>query len=175
MSIIKDNAKLIDQLSSFLSPLLQLGPELKRVGSLEDYEARLKKNIDTLNKDQEQINNEIKLARQELNNDRDKAKKELNSQREDLNNYKKDAEKFNSDKRKEADDVLADARRKASEIVSSANIDANSIKEGALASIQDNLKEIAAKQEIIKSLDADIATRNKVLDDINKKLDKLRS
>lgn len=175
MSAIKDNAKVIDQLGSFLKPLIELGPELKRIGSLEDYEKRLNKSIDDLKKDQSRIGNEIKLACQELNNDRDNFKDEVKSSKNELDAYKKAAETFNNAKRKEADELIASAKREATSITDLARSDGNKIKEDALNSILDQQKEIDAKKEIIKSLDADIATRNKALADINKKLDALRN
>lgn len=144
MSAKSEAAKNIVMLSRMLSGLVEIAPDLERVGSLEDAEAGLKRSIAKLRSDagewktkiaqyQETLAADMKAGQEKLDNIKsvsDKTKAEADQHASDQHSAVQS--KIDEAKHK-ADKIIAEAQAKASSIVSYATADAKKIKDDTAA------------------------------------------
>lgn len=173
MNILEEGGSAIINLGSFLQPIIALGPELKRIGSLADYEASLKSSILNLEETKKSTNAGIAASRSALNQEKQTHIKNVNDFNTEKETARKASDKYKSDKRIEAGNIIDEANADAVTIKDVARAEAKKIIDDAEQFIKDQKVKIEEQTKTILALDKDIAERNKALSDINQKLSAL--
>lgn len=174
MSILEDGGRSLIQFSKLFEPILKLGPELERIGSIESHEQKLKGNIVNLNKEADKIKADNEKSKADFLEYTTNKERNLQQQQQAINNDRKSADEYLKNKKAEANDIIMNANAEGVKIITNAEKDAQNIINAANNEIETQNKIIEEKKAVVKSIDADIKSRNKALADINKTLEGIR-
>lgn len=168
-------AKNISIFANLLAPIIEAGPELERIGSLQKYEQTLNNNIVELNKKKDQINDSIVKSRNDLEQEKQNHKNNVDKDLNDIKNDRTISLTFKKQKELEAKKIIEAANSEKTKIITDAKAEAEAIIDGVNKTIENQKKEIQSNNVKLASINDEINTRNKVLSDINEQLDKLRT
>lgn len=172
---LKEASKNISLFSKMFQPIIEAGPELDRIGNLEEYEKKLNGNIKALKLDEQATNDRITVAKKELDNKIAAHNNQVDADRTQIEDYRKASDLYKKGKEKEADEIVKSAKTSVQKINDDANNKAKQIVTDAENSIQDKQAELDAVNSQLASVNAAIKARETILDELNTKLGALQN
>lgn len=171
MSDKAEAAKNVVVLARFMRGLLAIAPDLERVGSMEDHEARLKRSIEDLKTEANQWKSKIGEHRGAVEADAASAAEKIRALDETLKAKAAEHDAYALAKRKEGDDliiiakksadgIIADAKKQAKDFTDKTNLEVNAVDEkisAAKATLAGLNTEITAHQNILADLKSKFA------------------
>lgn len=170
MSELEEGGKNIAMLAKLLGPIIAVGSELERIGSLADYEKNLKISVENLRKEAKAVEEGMARARQVLNFEKEEHQENVKKFNDAEEERQQKATKFISAKNAEANEIIATAKKEANGIIEKARNEAGSIVENANNKIKNQRKMIEDNQNQLKILDGQIEQRTAVLANVKNQL-----
>lgn len=160
--------------SKFWEPIFKAGPDLERIGSLEQYEKSLKDSVSKLKDDQAAINIEIKTSYDDLAKKTKEEVDKITVKNKASDDLKVKVEQYRKDKVKEGEEIINNANLEQQKMLDEARKIAKNIIDDAEKINTAKKVELKDTQTQLFSINAAIDARNKILSELNKKLGALQ-